>query len=145
MTVPSTPFPATCVARSNRATARAASRDAGAGPRAAILTTRWPGPTAEHNLAALCRHHHRVKHRDGHLGRWSVRRIPAGPGYRTSGAPYEHTAVLEWTSPGGLVHRPAPEHVGGRHVPADHRSTPAAAQFVDDPLPFDRAGDPPPF
>jgi hypothetical protein len=44
----------------------------------------WPaGPTTAGNLAALCRHHHRLKHQTA----WAVR---AGPG-----------AELEWTSPAG--------------------------------------------
>ena len=44
----------------------------------------WPaGPTSADNLAALCRHHHRLKHQTS----WTVR---AGPG-----------AELEWTSPTG--------------------------------------------
>ena len=44
-------------------------------------TVAWQdgGHTAEDNLAALCRHHHLVKHRSGHLGRWSVRRARADP------------------------------------------------------------------
>ncbi len=45
----------------------------------------WPdGPTTAANLAALCRHHHRLKHQ----ARWSVR---AGTG-----------GDLVWTSPAGL-------------------------------------------
>ena len=73
-------------------------------------TVSWQdgGSTAEHNLAALCRRHHRVKHRAGHLGRWSLRRVPDGPG-DGSAALSGHTAVLEWKSPGGLVHRTVPE------------------------------------
>lgn len=54
---------------------------------------RWPdGPTDAVNLAALCRHHHRLKHRT----RWTVR---AGP-----------DAELEWTAPTGhrYVTSPAP-------------------------------------
>ena len=34
----------------------------------ALLTIKVPvlvGPTAEHNLFALCRHHHRLKHHTG--------------------------------------------------------------------------------
>jgi hypothetical protein len=47
-------------------------------------TVPWPeGPTAAANLAALCRHHHRVKHSPG----WSVEHRPDG--------------VLEWTTPVG--------------------------------------------
>ncbi len=52
---------------------------------------RWPdGPTTADNLAALCRHHHRLKHRT----RWTVR---AGPG-----------ADLEWTAPTGHRYRTSP-------------------------------------
>ena len=47
-------------------------------------TSRWPdGPTTADNLAALCRHHHRVKHTPG----WRVQQ--AGDG------------ALTWTTPGG--------------------------------------------
>lgn len=110
-------------------------------------TVAWAdgGQTAEHNLAALCRHHHRVKHRDGHLGRWSVRRIVAAPGDGTTGTPSESAAVLEWTSPGGLVHRPAPEHVAGRCAGADRRRTPTTGRPTGDPPPVGPADDPPPF
>lgn len=109
-------------------------------------TVAWAdgGPTAEHNLAALCRHHHRVKHRDGHLGRWSVRRAAAGSEDGTAGTPSEQAAVLEWTSPGGLVHRSVPEHAGGRCAVANRRSTPVAIPSSGgDPL-SGPAGDPPP-
>jgi hypothetical protein len=51
----------------------------------------WPaGPTTAANLAALCRHHHRLKHRTS----WTVR----------AGA----DAELEWTSPAGHVYRTCP-------------------------------------
>ncbi len=54
--------------------------------------TPWPaGPTTADNLAALCRHHHRLKHQSP----WSVR---AGPG-----------GTLDWTSPSGHAYRTAPE------------------------------------
>jgi hypothetical protein len=57
---------------------------------------RWPdGPTTADNLAALCRHHHRLKHRT----RWTVR---AGPG-----------ADLEWTSPTGHRYRTSPARSSG--------------------------------
>ncbi|GAA1756597.1 HNH endonuclease signature motif containing protein [Kocuria aegyptia] len=100
-------------------------------------TVAWAdgGPTAERNLAALCRQHHRIKHRDGHLGRWSVRRIVADPDDATIGSLSEPVAVLEWTSPGGLVHRPVPEHAGGRCTVVDRRGTPISAR---------RSGGPPP-
>ncbi|MCD1143682.1 HNH endonuclease [Kocuria sp. LUK] len=81
-------------------------------------TVAWQdgGTTAEHNLAVLCRHHHRLKHRDGPLGRWSVRRVAVPPGPRPhrgppgAGPEPGATAVLEWVSPAGLVHRTEPEH-----------------------------------
>ncbi|MFI7743066.1 HNH endonuclease signature motif containing protein [Kocuria rhizosphaericola] len=119
-------------------------------------TVAWAdgGTTAEHNLAALCRHHHRVKHREGHLGRWSVRRVATGTEDGTAGTPAERAAVLEWTSPGGLVHRPVPEHVGGWGAFADRRPPPAVGRPAGDPPPLDLVGsappggpvdDPPPF
>lgn len=47
-------------------------------------TVPWPtGPTHQSNLAALCRHHHRVKHSPG----WTVTMLTEGR--------------LEWTTPGG--------------------------------------------
>jgi hypothetical protein len=51
----------------------------------------WPdGPTTAENLAALCRHHHRLKHQT----RWAVR---AGPG-----------GDLVWTSPAGQHYPTSP-------------------------------------
>ena len=51
----------------------------------------WPaGPTTAANLAALCRHHHRLKHQS----RWTVRPGPAGD--------------LTWTSPTGHEYTTAP-------------------------------------
>lgn len=110
-------------------------------------TVAWAdgGPTAEHNLAALCRHHHRVKHRDGHLGRWSVRRVAPQPDGGTGGTPAEHAAVLEWTSPGGLVHRSVPEHVRDRSAAADGPLHPALGSAAGCPPPSPPADDPPPF
>ncbi|EYT52380.1 HNH endonuclease signature motif containing protein [Kocuria sp. UCD-OTCP] len=129
-------------------------------------TVAWArgGPTAEHNLAALCRHHHRVKHRHGHLGAWSVRRITPGPHDGTApgtdgsppggtaGGAAGHAAVLEWTSPGGLVHRTAPEHTAARPEPEhtaagtapDCRSAPATGRPPGNPPPVGPAADPPP-
>lgn len=134
-------------------------------------TVAWArgGPTAEHNLAALCRHHHRVKHRHGHLGAWSVRRITPGPHDGTApgtdggppGGTAGHAAVLEWTSPGGLVHRTAPEHTAARLEPEhtaarpepEHtvagtapgrRSAPATGRPPGNPPPVGPAADPPP-
>ena len=104
-------------------------------------TVAWAdgGVTAERNLAALCRAHHRIKHRTGHLGRWSVRRVPDGPGHEQGGGPPGSAAVLEWTSPGGLVHRTVPEHA--RPDPMRRRPEPGTARQHSGP----RNGDPPPF
>lgn len=56
-------------------------------------TTAWErgGHTAEANLAALCRRHHRLKHESG----WRVVQEPGG--------------VMRWTSPAGHVLRTLPE------------------------------------
>ncbi|MFE7630209.1 DUF222 domain-containing protein [Kocuria sp. NPDC057446] len=109
-------------------------------------TVAWAdgGPTAEHNLAALCRRHHRVKHRHGHLGAWSVRRIAPAPDEGRAGSPSAHSAALEWTSPGGLVHRSVPEHVSGRCGPAGRRSTPTTGRPPGDPPPVGPAAGSPP-
>ncbi|GAA1773078.1 HNH endonuclease signature motif containing protein [Kocuria aegyptia] len=68
-------------------------------------TVAWQdgGRTAADNLAHLCRHHHLVKHRNGALGRWSVRQLGPAP----SGG------VLEWTSPAGRTYRTAPDPSAG--------------------------------
>ncbi len=59
------------------------------------------GPTAEPNLAALCRRHHRAKHEAG----WSVHRDP-------------HTRASNWTSPTGHPYQSeAPE------LPRDQTTT----------------------
>jgi hypothetical protein len=60
-----------------------------------------------------------------------------------------HAAVLEWTSPGGLVHRTAPEHTLACTAP-ERRSTPATGRPPGDPPPAGRPDhaapdDPPPF
>jgi Domain of unknown function (DUF222) len=53
--------------------------------------TPWPaGPTTADNLAALCRHHHRLKHQTS----WTVRARP--------------DAELEWTSPTGHTYVTTP-------------------------------------
>lgn len=56
-------------------------------------TTAWHqgGRTDAANLAALCRHHHRIKHESG----WRVEREPGG--------------VMKWVSPAGHVLRTLPE------------------------------------
>ncbi|MBA3524721.1 MAG: HNH endonuclease, partial [Geodermatophilaceae bacterium] len=46
------------------------------------------GPTAENNLSALCRHHHRIKT----VTRWRPEHLPG--------------AVICWTSPTGHTHDP---------------------------------------
>ncbi|MFF0991099.1 HNH endonuclease signature motif containing protein [Kocuria nitroreducens] len=68
-------------------------------------TVAWQdgGRTAADNLAHLCRHHHLVKHRNGALGRWSVRQLGPAP----SGG------VLEWTSPAGRTYRTVPDPSAG--------------------------------
>ncbi|MFI7743863.1 HNH endonuclease signature motif containing protein [Kocuria rhizosphaericola] len=68
-------------------------------------TVAWQdgGRTAEDNLAHLCRHHHLVKHRNGALGRWSVRQL----------GPERCGGVLEWTSPAGRTHRTVPDPSAG--------------------------------
>jgi hypothetical protein len=81
-------------------------------------TRRYPdGPTCPCNLAALCRHHHRLKHETG----WTVRQDEHG--------------VLTWTSPTGHVYRTHPpprghpeqpgraEQSGPADQPATDRST----------------------
>jgi hypothetical protein len=56
-------------------------------------TTAWTrnGPTDAANLAALCRHHHRLKHHSG----WRVAQEPDG--------------IMRWTSPAGHMLRTLPE------------------------------------
>ena len=59
----------------------------------------WPhGPTAAHNLHALCRHHHRAKHETG----WRLTMTETG--------------VCTWTDPGGRNYTT---------YPTDHRQLPA--------------------
>ncbi|MFI7481566.1 DUF222 domain-containing protein [Kocuria sp. M1R5S2] len=99
-------------------------------------TVAWAqgGATAEHNLAALCRHHHRIKHRTGHLGAWTVRRVPAPPGGGSRAILSGSGAELEWISPGGLVHRTVPEH-----------QVPGPGPRIGDPPPYWSDEDPAPF
>ncbi len=68
------------------------------------------GRTAEPNLAALCRRHHRAKHEAG----WSVHRDP-------------HTRASNWTSPTGHRYRSEPPP-----LPTDQTTTAAET----DPPPF---------
>lgn len=59
-------------------------------------TVRYPdGPTTPGNLAALCRRHHRLKHRGG----WTLHQLPDG--------------VLEWTSPTGRTYQTYPRGFSG--------------------------------
>ncbi|MFI7481344.1 DUF222 domain-containing protein [Kocuria sp. M1R5S2] len=62
-------------------------------------TVAWAegGTTEAGNLAHLCRAHHRLKHRQGPLGRWRVEQP-------------EQEGVLVWTSPAGRVHVSYPAH-----------------------------------
>jgi hypothetical protein len=58
-------------------------------------TTPYPtGPTTPTNLAALCRHHHRLKHRAG----WTVEQA--------------NDATLTWTTPTGRRHTTTPPAIG---------------------------------
>jgi hypothetical protein len=49
------------------------------------------GSTSHDNLAALCRHHHRLKHEGG----WRIEQPAPGS--------------LAWTSPSGHIYRRAPD------------------------------------
>lgn len=80
-----------------------------------------------------------------------MRRITPGPREGTApgtdgsppGGTAGHAAVLEWTSPGGLVHRSAPEHpVAG--IAPDRRSAPATGRPPGTPPPVGPVADPPP-
>jgi hypothetical protein len=94
-------------------------------------TTAWTrnGPTDAANLAALCRHHHRLKHHSG----WHVAQEPGG--------------VMRWTSPAGHMLRTLPERpftpVGmddGLDPP--HPTTgPGAGSAEPPPVPPDPAAD----
>lgn len=93
-------------------------------------TTAWQhgGQTSAANLAALCRHHHRLKHESG----WRVEQQPGG--------------VMRWTSPAGHVLRTLPERpfaavgVGeGVEPPTSPSTDPPDGIDVIDPI----AGDPP--
>lgn len=86
-------------------------------------TTAWEhgGDTADANLAALCRHHHRLKHESG----WRVVQEPG--------------RVMRWTSPAGHVLRTWPERpfvpVGvGEGVDPPSPPPPGLADAFDDAL-----------
>ncbi|MEX5261062.1 hypothetical protein [Kocuria sp. CPCC 205263] len=70
-------------------------------------------------------------------------RLPAGTDGSPRGGTAGHAAVLEWTSPGGLVHRTAPEHTVADTAP-DRRSAPATGRPPGNPPPVGPAADPPP-
>ncbi|MGH3318748.1 MAG: DUF222 domain-containing protein [Streptosporangiaceae bacterium] len=64
-------------------------------------TIAWPdGETAAHNLACLCRHHHRLKQQPD----WQLRQ--------------DQHARLIWTTPAGHVYETAPPTVGGDTDPS---------------------------
>ncbi|RWR25430.1 DUF222 domain-containing protein, partial [Agrococcus lahaulensis] len=65
------------------------------------------GPTADGNLAHLCRRHHTIKH----ATRWRVRQLPGG--------------VLEWTSPTGTTLTDEPEPPPRARIPNFHDREPA--------------------
>ncbi|GAA3601813.1 HNH endonuclease signature motif containing protein [Agrococcus terreus] len=67
------------------------------------------GPTADGNLAHLCRRHHSIKH----ATRWRVRQLPGG--------------VLEWTSPTGTILTDEPEPPPRARIPSFHDREPAMA------------------
>lgn len=113
-------------------------------------TVAWAdgGRTAADNLAHLCRHHHLVKHRDGPLGRWSVRQLGPSPG----------GGVLEWTSPAGRTYRTVPDALAGiaPDLPAPPEFStaqnlapppdiPPAPDLAPPVPPLAHAADPPPF
>lgn len=83
-------------------------------------TTAWQhgGRTDASNLAALCRHHHRLKHESG----WRVAQEPRG--------------VMRWTSPVGHVLRTLPERPFIPVRADDRADRPTASRWTpapDDP------------
>ncbi|GAA3599588.1 HNH endonuclease signature motif containing protein [Agrococcus terreus] len=68
------------------------------------------GPTADGNLAHLCRRHHTIKH----ATRWHVRQLSGG--------------VLEWTSPTGTILTDEPEPPPRPRIPSFHDPRPARAR-----------------
>ena len=90
----------------------------------------WPtGATCASNLVALCRHHHRLKHRGG----WDVRQDTDG--------------TLRWRTPAGLEHVSRPRRIDDV-IPARLPATPSGTVRSGVSLPVtvpDPALDPPPF
>lgn len=90
----------------------------------------WPiGATCASNLVALCRHHHRLKHRGG----WDVRQDADG--------------TLRWRTPAGLEHVSRPRRLDDV-IPTRLPATPSGTVRSGVPLPVtvpDPALDPPPF
>lgn len=78
------------------------------------------GETADTNLAALCRHHHRLKHESG----WRVVLEPGG--------------VMRWTSPAGHLLRTLPERPFMPVAVGEGVDPPPAGAAVDEPpIPVD--------
>jgi hypothetical protein len=77
------------------------------------------GETADTNLAALCRHHHRLKHESG----WRVVLEPGG--------------VMRWTSPAGHLLRTLPERPFVPVGVGEGVDPPPAEPVVDEPIPPD--------
>jgi hypothetical protein len=75
------------------------------------------GPTSATNLAALCRHHHRLKHRT----RWTVEQA--------------NDATLTWTTPTGRRHTTTPPAIGAIEADtADGTEATAGIAVTDDPV-----------
>ncbi|GAA1775520.1 HNH endonuclease signature motif containing protein [Agromyces lapidis] len=87
-------------------------------------TTAWQhgGKTTATNLAALCRHHHRLKHESG----WRVEQQAGG--------------AMRWTSPAGHVLRTLPERPFAE-VGAGEAADPPPARALEAPPPEAVAGD----
>jgi hypothetical protein len=83
-------------------------------------TTAWTrnGHTDASNLAALCRHHHRLKHESG----WRVLQEPGG--------------VMRWTSPAGHVLRTLPERPFAPIGTGEKAEPPGAIARIEEPPPI---------
>ncbi|WP_022893500.1 HNH endonuclease signature motif containing protein [Agromyces subbeticus] len=86
------------------------------------------GSTEASNLAALCRHHHRLKHESG----WRVVHEPGG--------------VMRWTSPAGHLLRTLPERpfisvaAGDGFTSDQHAEARSSGAPLPDPIPPDPVG-----